>query len=52
MRALVAVLRDIQKDLHLIASLMLFKRKAMEEKHGWEGQFDDFVKKDSQNHKS
>lgn len=52
MRALVAVLRDIQKDLHLIASLMLFKRLATEEKFGWKGQFDEFIKKDSQNRKS
>lgn len=52
MRALVAVLRDIQKDLHLIASLMLFRRLAAEKKHGWQGQFDEFIKKDSQNRKS
>ena len=52
MRALVAVLRDIQKDLHLIASLMLFKRLATEEKNGRQVQFDEFIKKDSQNRKS
>lgn len=42
-KELIVVLRDIQKDLHMIAGLERIKREVLERKHDKVGQFDDYI---------